>query len=62
MMNSSRKQAVAELCQAQFQFRLDSDFLGEDQYIIIFKKTDQEIKRFKQAKLIKTNIQDEHST
>ena len=56
------KQAVAELCQAQFQFRLDSDFLGEDQYIIIFKKTDQEIKRFKQAKLIKTNIQDEHST
>ena len=50
------KQAVAELCQAQFQFKLDSDFLGEDQYIFI-QKTDQEVKRFKQAKA----DQQEHS-
>ena len=39
------KQAVAELCQAQVQFKLDSDFLDEDLYMFI-PKTDQEVKRF----------------
>ena len=41
-----KKQAVAELCQAQVMFRLDSDFLGEDLYMFI-QKLDQEIKRLK---------------
>ena len=44
------KQAVAELCQAQVQFNLDSDFLGEDLYIFI-QKLDQEFK------ILKHNIQ-----
>ena len=45
-----KKQAVAELCQAQVQFKLDSDFQGEDLYMLI-QKLDQEIK------ILKHNIQ-----
>ena len=36
------EQAVAELCQAQAQINLDSDFLGEDLYMFI-QQLDQEI-------------------
>ena len=49
-MSKTLKQAVAELCQAQVQFKLDSDFLGEDYYMFI-QQIDQEIKRLRQAKL-----------
>ena len=46
--NNKDKQAVAELCQAQIQFKLDSDFLGEDLYMFMFiQKLDQAIKRLK---------------
>ena len=33
-INKRGRQAVAELCQAQVQFKLDLDLLGEDLYII----------------------------
>ena len=44
------KQAVAELCQAQVQFKLDSDFENEDLYMFI-QKLDREIKRLKHSKI-----------
>ena len=44
------KQAVAELCQAQVQFKLDSNFSYVDLYLSI-RKVDQEIKRLKQKDL-----------
>ena len=40
------KQAVAELCQAQVQFKLDSDFLGKD-LCMFLQKLYQWIKRLK---------------
>ena len=43
--NNKDKQAVAELCEAQIQLKLDSDFLGEDLYMFI-QNLDQEINIF----------------
>ena len=37
MEKKTGKQALAELCQAQVQFKLDSNFLGEDWYMFIQK-------------------------
>ena len=41
---NKEKQAVAELCQAQVQFNLELDCLGEDLYMFI-QKSDREITR-----------------
>ena len=46
-INKRGRQAVAELCQAQVQFKLDSDFLGEDLYMFIQKLLDKNIERLK---------------